>query len=119
LRERFADAFVKHPLRREIIATAAVNHVVNKAGIRFIFQMLSTSKKDLGAVIQTYLDLDREAGAADLRARVLADESAAPQKVFDGLLRIEATLAMATRDRLEGKTGDVAQALKKAAATPA
>ena len=40
--------FAKHPLRREIIATAAVNYVINKAGVRFIFQMLSASRKDLG-----------------------------------------------------------------------
>ena len=118
LREGFADAFVKHPLRREIIATAAVNYVINKAGVRLIFQMLSASRKDLGVVMQTYLDLDRESSAQDLRSKVLSGEMAT-QKVFEGLLKIEATLAQATRERLDGKSSDAAQTLKKVAATSA
>ena len=118
LRDGFSDAFVKHPLRREIIATAAVNYIINKAGVRFIFQMLSASRKDLGVVMQTYLDLDRESSAQELRNQVLAGDLA-PQKAFEGLLKIETTLAQATRERLDGKASDAAQTLKKAAATSA
>ncbi len=118
VREEFTDAFAKHPLRREIIATVAVNHVVNKAGIRFIFQMLSGSKKDLGLVIQAYLDLDTESAASGLRTRAAA-AAIEPKKRFDALLKIETALAQATRERLDGKTADVALALKNAAGTPA
>ena len=118
MREQFTDAFAKHPLRREIIATVAVNHVVNKAGIRFIFQMLSGSKKDLGLVIQAYLDLDTESAASGLRTRAAA-AAIEPKKRFDALLKIETALAQATRERLDGKTADVALALKNAAGTPA
>jgi hypothetical protein len=80
--------------------------------------MLTASKKDLGLVSQAYLDLDRESGAADLRARAAAD-APEPKKRFESLLKIEAALAQATRERLDGKTADVAQALKNAAGTPA
>jgi glutamate dehydrogenase len=118
LRDEFADSFVKHPLRREIIATAAINYVINKAGVRFIFQMLTASKKDLGAVVQAYLDLDRESSARELRARVLGGDMVSP-KALDGLLKIESTLAQATRERLDGKTADVAKSLKSLAATSA
>jgi glutamate dehydrogenase len=117
LRDRFASSLGKHPLRLEIIATAAVNYVVNKAGIRFIFQMLSASRKDLGVVMRAYLELDRECAAPDLRARVLT-ANLAPQKEYDALLRIEAALAMAARERLDGKSPDVKRTLA-AAAVPA
>jgi hypothetical protein len=76
--------------------------------------MMSLSKKDLGVVIQTYLDLDRESSASELRARVLA-AGLTPQKEYEGLLRIEAALALATRERLDGKPGDVQQILKTVA----
>ncbi len=118
LRDRFPGSFAKHPLRREIIATAAINYVVNNAGIRFIFQMLASRGKDLGVVVQTYLDLDRESSASDLRARVLSS-GLTPPKEFDAMLRIEATLAMATRERLEGRTSDVTKALRSAVGAPA
>jgi glutamate dehydrogenase len=111
LRESFPGTFAKHPLRREIIATAVINYVINNAGIRFIFQLLASSGKDLGVVVQNYFDLDRESSAPELRARVLAS-GLTPQKEFDALLKIEATLALATRERLDGKSTDVAKALK-------
>jgi glutamate dehydrogenase len=110
LRERFPGTFVKHPLRREIIATAAINYVMNHAGIRFIFQLLASSGKDLGVVVQTYLDLDRESSASELRARVLSAHLT-PKEEFDAMLKIEATLAMATRERLDGRPTDVAKTL--------
>jgi glutamate dehydrogenase len=111
LRETFPGMEVKHPLRREIIATVAINYIINNAGIRFIFQILASSSKDLGVVVQTYLDLDRESGAPELRARVLSS-GLTPQKEFDAMLKIEATLGMATRERLDGKPSNVAQTLK-------
>ena len=36
LQREFADHFEEHPLRREIVATAAVNHVINCAGVTFL-----------------------------------------------------------------------------------
>jgi glutamate dehydrogenase len=64
LRDSFPGAFVTHPLRREIIATAAINYLVNKAGMRFIFHMRAATGLDLAAVVQTYLDLDPTSAAA-------------------------------------------------------
>jgi glutamate dehydrogenase len=39
LRDRFAPRFVTHPLRREIVATALVNGLVNRAGTTFAFRL--------------------------------------------------------------------------------
>ena len=39
LRERFGDADRAHPLRREIIATAVINDLVNRAGTTFAFRL--------------------------------------------------------------------------------
>ena len=37
----FADHFEEHALRREIVATAAVNHLVNCAGVTFLSRMMA------------------------------------------------------------------------------
>jgi NAD-specific glutamate dehydrogenase len=109
LQERFEPHFVKHPLRREIIATAAVNHLINTAGIRFISQLMSETGKDIGAVVQTALDVDRETNAA--QERIEAGESAAtPQEHYERLLRIESAIAEVTHDTLGGRQGDVKKA---------
>ncbi|WP_111765314.1 NAD-glutamate dehydrogenase [Nakamurella deserti] len=39
MRERFPAAIAAHPLRREIVTTMAVNHLVNGAGITFAFRL--------------------------------------------------------------------------------
>jgi glutamate dehydrogenase len=39
LRERFADRLERHPLRRELVATAMVNGLVNRAGTTFTFRV--------------------------------------------------------------------------------
>ncbi len=39
LRDRFADAARRHPLRREIVATMVANAVVNRAGISFLSRL--------------------------------------------------------------------------------
>ena len=96
-----------------------MNYVINKAGVRFIFQMLSASRKDLGVVMQTYLDLDRESSAQELRNQVLAGDAGPAEGASKDCLKIETTLAQATRERLDGKSSDAAQTLKKAAATSA
>jgi glutamate dehydrogenase len=40
LRERFATAARRHPLRREIVATVVANTVVNRAGISFLSRLV-------------------------------------------------------------------------------
>jgi glutamate dehydrogenase len=118
LRTSFREHFVKHPLRREIIATAAVNYIVNKAGIRFLTELMATTGKDIGAVMQAYLTVDREAGADEARERVQAS-GLPPAEEYEALLRIEQALDRVARQALTGKSANVKDVQKTLAAIPA
>jgi glutamate dehydrogenase len=111
LQRDFGPHLSKHPLRREIVATAAVNYVVNKAGVRFLWALLG-GEKDVAAVMQAYLDLDRGADANAARERIL-ESGLTPQKEYEALLAIERSLEDATRTVLGGKKVDAAKMLKK------
>ncbi len=105
LRESFAEHFEGHVLRREIIATGAVNYLINKAGVSFLERMMAGAKVGIGDVLAAYVDVDREAQAQALREAVLS----APYKAADELahlLDIEETLEASVRDRLEGRKGN-------------
>jgi glutamate dehydrogenase len=104
LREGFSEHFESHVLRREIIATAAVNHVVNEAGISFLARTMEETKAGIGDILAAYVDVDREAQAPSLRDAI----STAGYKAADEhghLLDIEEALESAVRDRLEGRKG--------------
>ncbi|MCK6681269.1 MAG: NAD-glutamate dehydrogenase [Thermoanaerobaculia bacterium] len=70
MRKDYGEHLDLHPLRREIIATAAVNHVINHAGISVLHRMMAASGRELGDVVEAYLAADRAAEAADLRRRI-------------------------------------------------
>jgi glutamate dehydrogenase len=111
LREGYAEHFAAHALRREIIATAAVNHLINRAGVTFLERLSAGGKAGLGEVVSAYLEVDRESGAEALRQRVVeAGLGAADEQ--EALLEIEAALEERTRAVLEGKESGVAEALQ-------
>jgi glutamate dehydrogenase len=109
LQRDFAEHFAAHPLRREIIATAAVNHVVNCAGITFLSRMMAGGKAGIGEIIAAYAEVDRSSGAHALRERL---QEAGPEAGYQGLIELEEALESATRDALEGKTADAGAALQ-------
>jgi glutamate dehydrogenase len=102
LGERFAEQFQEHVLRREIIATGAVNHLVNRAGISLLPRLMAGGEAGIGEAFSAWIDVDRDGGAEALRDAVLAagwkagDEQAA-------LIEIEEALEAAARERLSGK----------------
>jgi glutamate dehydrogenase len=110
LRESYAQNLKDHTLRREIVATVAVNHIINKAGITFLERMMDATKSGIGEVITAYLEADRESGAGELRARIV-ESGVAAQAQRDALLEIEEVLESLTRSALEGKPGDSKKAL--------
>lgn len=87
MRREFSSHFVEHPLRREIIATAVVNHVVNNGGISLL-PRLSVSKAEFESALAAYLEKDRELKAADRRKAVLKSGLPA-QAEHEALLQIE------------------------------
>jgi glutamate dehydrogenase len=102
LRESYASLFEQHALRREIIATVAVNHVVNQAGIRLLPRLSRTAGADVGQLLLEYVAAERERNAAQARAAVIeARLSAADEHVR--LLEIEDRLAEVLLSRAAGK----------------
>jgi glutamate dehydrogenase len=92
LQKEYQAHFAAHPLKREIIGTVAVNHIVNTAGIAFVARAMKASGKDAGAVFAAFYRVSSADGAADARAAILAqakDAAAGQEK----LLEFETALA--------------------------
>jgi glutamate dehydrogenase len=73
LQRDHAKHFAAHPLKREIVGTVAVNHIVNTAGIAFVHRAMKASGKDAGAVFSAFYKAAEASGAAPARARILAE----------------------------------------------
>jgi glutamate dehydrogenase len=109
--QTFAAHFQEHPLRREIIATVAVNRLVNEAGVTFLSRNMAATKTEMGDVLAAYLEVDRQTDARALRDRV---EGARLDAVAENelLLDIEDALERMTREMLAGGREDGAAALE-------
>jgi glutamate dehydrogenase len=91
LQRDFSAHFAEHPLRREIIATAVVNYVVNNGGISLLPRLFASNPSNPGEAVASYLRADRKSKAADRRTRVL--ESGLPAKEeHAALLEIESSI---------------------------
>jgi glutamate dehydrogenase len=101
LQDTFAEHFPDHVLKREIVATAAVNYLVNKAGITFLARVMAAAGAGIGEVVTAYVEEDRQAKAQARREAVLASgrPAAAEQAA---LLEIEEALEASVRKRLKG-----------------
>ena len=102
LQKEYAQHFAAHPLKREIVATVAVNHIVNKAGIAFVRQAMSASGQNIGDVFSAFYKVASAEGAAKSRAAIHAEgkDAATRQKT---LLEFETTLAANVLKALAGK----------------
>jgi glutamate dehydrogenase len=110
LRASFLEQFPKHPLRREITATTTVNYAINNAGVTFLWRLMQATSKDIGAVLNAYLDADRESGAPERRDAIAA-AGMKPEEEFAALLAIEDALEQATLAILNGQKVDLKNAL--------
>jgi glutamate dehydrogenase len=104
VRERFAEHFRDHVLRREIVATGAVNYLVNRGGIALLPRLEQGAKNGIGEAVTAWIEADREASAPALREAVLASGRPADAEQA-ALLEIEDALEVAAQERLEGKKG--------------
>jgi glutamate dehydrogenase len=102
IREGFSAHLGEHTLRREIVATAAVNHLVNNAGITFLSRVMAATDTDIGAVMTAYFEAERAAGAAGLRQKALLAGSTAEAEHV-ALLEIELGLETAALARFKDK----------------
>ena len=99
LQKEYAQHFAAHPLKREIVGTVAVNHIVNTAGIAFVNRAMKASGKDAGEVFAAFYRVEHAEGASQARAaihaetkdaatrqaRLLAFETALGEKVLKSL----------------------------------
>jgi len=54
LRREFGDDFGRHPLRREIIATAVVNHLVATSGLTYVFRLQEETGAGVGEIVRAH-----------------------------------------------------------------
>jgi glutamate dehydrogenase len=110
IRESFADHLESHTLRREIVATAAVNHLINNAGITFLSRLMATTSAGIGEVVSAYVEADRASGASELRERLQQKGLPAAQE-HAARLEMEESLESLTHDLLGGRKPDLKGAL--------
>ena len=110
MREKYAGQLAAHTLRREIVATVAVNHLINRAGMTFLERLTARGKAGLGEVVSGYLEVDRHSGAEALRQRIL-EAGLGAQREQEALLEIEAILEEQTQAVLGGEKVDAVKAL--------
>jgi glutamate dehydrogenase len=100
MQERYGEFFSKHPLKREIIATVAINHVINHAGITFLPTRAAQTGADYGAIVQAYMEADTALGASRRRTDIRAQSTDADAERRQ-LLALEQELDDAVNARLD------------------
>ena len=110
LQEAFSEFFTEHPLKREIIATAAVNQVVNHAGVDFFRRMMALTGAAIGDVLKAYVTCSVKCGAMELRNEI-HDAGKAAKELQDALMELETVLESATEDALNGGRPNAAEAV--------
>jgi glutamate dehydrogenase len=111
IRQDFRDHLTSHPLKREIVATVAVNHVVNHAGIGFVAGLMRETKAELDRIIMAYVQVDRACGATSVREALYAQQRPIKDEL-DGLLAIEQAIQATVRDMLERRDTNPALTLQ-------
>ncbi|HEX6614138.1 MAG TPA: NAD-glutamate dehydrogenase, partial [Rhodanobacteraceae bacterium] len=98
LREKYADAMQRHRLKREIIATAVTNSMVNRMGATFMLRMQEDTGQTPAAVAKAYNAAREILDARALWARVEElDGTVAEGTQVDALLKVWTLLRHMTR----------------------
>jgi glutamate dehydrogenase len=70
IRERFADALPRHPLRREIVATVVANTMINRVGAVFVHRMQEETGASMEEVVRAFVLVRDTFGLESLWAEV-------------------------------------------------
>ncbi|MEP6598357.1 MAG: NAD-glutamate dehydrogenase [Actinomycetota bacterium] len=76
--DRFGDALAAHPLHREIITTAVVNDLVNRAGITFAHRAAEETGADAAQIARAYTIVREVFGLEQLWAGIEALDNVVP-----------------------------------------
>ncbi|MET1001244.1 MAG: NAD-glutamate dehydrogenase domain-containing protein, partial [Acidimicrobiia bacterium] len=90
LAERYRDRFAEHPLRREIVATALVNGVVNRAGTTFAFRLAEETGATADEILRAHEAARAVFGQAELWSRI---------EELDGVVAADTQTAMYLESR--------------------
>jgi glutamate dehydrogenase len=92
--ERYGDLVHHHPLRREIIATATTNSVVNRMGPVFAMRLAEDTGATIGAITRAYAIARESTAMRDLWAAI---EALDPRVAADVQYQMHATTARALK----------------------
>ncbi|MDE2604438.1 MAG: NAD-glutamate dehydrogenase [Burkholderiales bacterium] len=97
LKEKFAAAIPRHPLRREIIVTHVLNSMVNRVGPTFVHRLGEVTGATPPQVVRAYLASREVFGLVPLWQRIEALDNAVPDETqAEMVLALHALLARAT-----------------------
>jgi glutamate dehydrogenase len=85
-RQRFPAALADHPLRREILATALVNDMVDQAGMSFAFRLGEDGAASVADAVRAYLAGCAVFGLPGLWAQIRGLPAEVPIVVIDELM---------------------------------
>ncbi|MGW0037201.1 NAD-glutamate dehydrogenase [Gordonia sp. NPDC003376] len=84
LRDRFTNAIHGHRLRREIVTTVVVNHVIDRAGVTHLFRLGEATGATTDEAVRAFVVAERVFGMPDLLERV--QSSAASIEAVDEMM---------------------------------
>ncbi len=116
LQERFRDTMERHRLRREIIATAVTNSVVNRMGADFVLRMQEDTGESPAQVMKAYTIAREVLATRELWAEIEAlDGTVHGSAQIEALLKIWNGMRNATRWILNspGERLDIARAVAR------
>ena len=58
MRRKFSESIAQHPLRREIVATAVANTLVNRAGLSFVHRSIEETSATVEEIVTAYVVAD-------------------------------------------------------------
>jgi glutamate dehydrogenase len=116
LQEKYAKQMEGHRLKREIIATAVTNSMVNRMGATFVLRMQEDTGRTPAEIAKAYTIAREALEARGMWSQIDALDSKVPESVqIDALLAIWSLMRSMTRWLLSrpGKIPEIATAMEK------
>ena len=101
IRERFGNAVLNHPLKREVIAMIVTNSIINYTGCGFFPRLAAATGRALPDLAQAYLILDQSLRGPSLRRRLLTMPGVPEQEKYEVLIGMEESLLRAVQGLLQ------------------
>ncbi len=89
MRRKFAESIDSHPLRREIVATALANMIVNRSGLSFFHRLVEETSATVEEIATAYVVANAVFDASDLWDSI---EAAGPKLTSDREIELFLTL---------------------------